>query len=56
MIGDHLMDVLAGKAAGCTSIGFLREERPKDFFDKVKPDYIIKHLGELIVAADSINC
>lgn len=56
MIGDHLMDVLAGKSAGCISVGFLRENRPPDFFDAVDPDYIIRHLGELVIASDSIDC
>lgn len=55
MVGDHLMDVLSGKSAGCRTIGFLREERPYNFFDAVNPDAVIRSLGELCFAINNIN-
>lgn len=50
MIGDHIMDVQAGKAAGLKTIGFLREDRPDDFFDAVSPNFIARNLREAMGA------
>ncbi len=47
-IGDHWMDVEGGKAAGTLTIGFLRPDRPEDFFDAHKPDLVIRDLAELL--------
>ena len=48
MVGDHWMDIQAGKAAGTRTVGFLRPDRQRDFFDKVQPDMVICDLGELL--------
>jgi len=48
MVGDHWMDVRAGKAAGTRTVGFLRPERPDDFFDDEKPDLVVRDLTELL--------
>ena len=56
MVGDHLMDVQSGKAAGMGTIGFLRDSRPPDFFDQVRPDLVVRDLREAlraIVGSDS---
>ena len=56
MVGDHLMDVQSGKAAGMGTIGFLRDSRPPDFFDQVQPDLVVRDLREVlraIVGSDS---
>lgn len=50
MVGDHIMDVQSGKAAGTRTIGFLREDRPDDFFDNAAPDYIARDLREVLSA------
>lgn len=47
MVGDHVMDVLGGKAAGTRTLGLLTPERPRDFFDAVAPDGVLASLGEL---------
>ena len=47
MVGDHWMDVVAGKAAGTRTVGFLRPDRPDDFFDPYCPDLVIRSLSEL---------
>ena len=47
-IGDHWMDVQGGKAAGTRTIGFLRPDRPDDFFDREPPDLVIRALTELL--------
>jgi phosphoglycolate phosphatase len=47
MVGDHLMDVQGGKAAGLRTLGILTPDRPRDFFDAVEPDGVILHLNEL---------
>ncbi len=54
MVGDHIMDVQGGKAAGLATIGFLREDRPRDFFDCVKPDFVAYSLREVMSAI--IDC
>ncbi len=53
MVGDHIIDVQAGKAAGTKTIGFLRENRPHDFFDNIAPDFIACNLREVL---DAIIC
>ena len=50
MVGDHIMDVQAGKAAGMKTIGFLREDRPRDFFDEVAPGLVACDLREVLDA------
>jgi len=50
MVGDHLMDIQSGKAAGLKTIGFLRDYRPPEFFDGVKPDLVARDLREVLHA------
>jgi phosphoglycolate phosphatase len=47
MVGDHVMDVLGGKAAGMRTLGVLTPERPPDFFQQAAPDGVIRTLPEL---------
>jgi phosphoglycolate phosphatase len=47
MVGDHVMDVLGGKAAGTHTLGLLTPERPDDFFARAEPDGVIRSLREL---------
>lgn len=48
MVGDHRMDVQAGKAAGTLTAGVLTPDRPDDYFDDLQPDLVIRTLPELI--------
>jgi phosphoglycolate phosphatase len=48
MVGDHWMDVQAGRAAGMATVGILAPGRPEDFFDREPPDHVIRELRELI--------
>ncbi len=50
MIGDHIMDIMSGKAAGMKTIGILRGERPDDFFAQIKPDFVTRDLREVLCA------
>jgi HAD superfamily hydrolase (TIGR01509 family) len=50
MVGDHIMDIKAGKAAGMKTIGVLLAERPGDFFDEVAPDAVVESLKDIIDA------
>ena len=50
MVGDHLMDIQSGKAAGMKTIGFLREYRAPDFFDVTQPDLVVRSLQEVFHA------
>jgi phosphoglycolate phosphatase-like HAD superfamily hydrolase len=47
MVGDHVMDVQGGKAAGMHTLGLLTPERPPDFFERAAPDGVIRALPEL---------
>lgn len=50
MVGDHTMDMCGGRAAGTKTIGFLRPDRPDDFFDSVAPDFVARDLREVMDA------
>lgn len=56
MVGDHWMDVVAGRAAGTRTVGFLRSDRPDSFFDEHAPDLVIRSLSELTSALAEIEC
>jgi phosphoglycolate phosphatase len=47
MVGDHPMDVLAGRRAGMRTVGILAPGRPDEQFDAVAPDLVIRRLDEL---------
>lgn len=47
MVGDHLMDVQGGRAAGMHTVGMLLPQRPPDYFHEVRPDHVIRALPEL---------
>ena len=47
MVGDHPMDVMAGKAAVPWSIGILNEGRPSDYFDEVTPTAVLRAVVEI---------
>jgi phosphoglycolate phosphatase len=47
MVGDHVMDVRAGRAAGLATLGVLLPERPPDYFIEAQPDGVIRELPEL---------
>jgi phosphoglycolate phosphatase len=55
MVGDHWMDVEGGKAAGMRTIGLLSPDRPRDFFDAVKPDAVVESLREILDALIDLN-
>jgi len=48
MVGDHWMDVQAGRAAGMATVGILAPGRPADFFAREPPDLLIRELRELV--------
>ena len=47
VIGDHPMDIEAGKAAGARTIGVLHGQ-PTSIFDESKPDLIVPVIGDLV--------
>ncbi len=49
MVGDHWMDVLAGRRAGCRTVGLLRG-RDTAWFDRAKPDVLLEDVAELAEA------
>ncbi len=55
MVGDHTMDMIAGKAAGMRTIGLLAPDRANDFFDDVAPDAVANNLFEILCAVIDSN-
>jgi phosphoglycolate phosphatase len=55
MVGDHWMDVEGGKAARMRTIGLLSPDRPRDFFDTVRPDAVVESLREMLDAFIDLN-
>jgi phosphoglycolate phosphatase len=47
MVGDHVMDVQAGKAAGMRTLGILLPDRGPDYFQAAAPDGLLHALPEL---------
>ena len=48
MVGDHLMDIQAGRAAGTRTIGVLTPGRPDDYFAPENPDLVVTDLRSLL--------
>ena len=46
MVGDHVMDAQAGRAARMRTVGLLREQKP-DAFAACPPDILLKDVAEL---------
>ena len=47
MVGDHLIDVQAGKGAGMKTIGVLTGRINKEEFEKAGADYILRDVSEV---------
>lgn len=56
MVGDHIMDIQGGKAAGLKTVGFLHNARPSDFFENVSPDFVARSLKEVLHAIIDCDC
>ncbi len=47
MVGDHWMDIQAGKAAGCALTVGILGRRCADWFAPCPPDYLVRDLSEI---------
>jgi phosphoglycolate phosphatase len=47
MVGDHLIDVQAGKGAGMKTIGVLTGRISKEEFEKAGADYVLRDVSEV---------
>jgi len=47
MVGDHWMDVWAGKNAGTKTAGYLAPDKPENYFARAEPDVVVRGLSEL---------
>ncbi len=55
MVGDHWMDILAGRRAGCRTVGLLRSRGP-GWYDRAQPDVLFEDIAELArVYEDSVS-
>lgn len=48
MVGNHTMDIIAGRAAGTHTVGLLLPDRPPDYFAAVAPDLVVSDLRGLL--------
>jgi phosphoglycolate phosphatase len=48
MVGDHPMDIVAAKNAGCQSAGVLTGEAGPELMAAAEPDYLANDVGELM--------
>ncbi|MBI3946277.1 MAG: HAD family hydrolase [Armatimonadetes bacterium] len=48
MVGDHPMDIQAGRAAGTRTVGVVTPGRPPDYFVASRPDRVIADLRGLL--------
>ena len=55
MVGDHRMDVIAGKAAGMRTVGIITPERAANFYDSAAPDAVANSLREILDAVIDSN-
>jgi phosphoglycolate phosphatase len=49
MVGDHPMDVRAGRMAGIKTVAVLTGYSPAERFEPERPDLMLEHVGELMV-------
>lgn len=47
MVGDHPMDVQAGRAVGAWTIGILNDGHPGDYFAEAGPDAVLRSVAEI---------
>ena len=47
MVGDHVIDIRAGKVAGMKSVGVLTGRTKKEEFEKAGADYVMKDITEI---------
>jgi phosphoglycolate phosphatase len=47
MVGDHIIDIQAGKKVGMKTIGVLTGRTKKEEFEKAKADYILRDVSEV---------
>ena len=47
MVGDHLIDVQAGKGVGMKAIGVLTGRITKEEFEKTGADYVLREAAEI---------
>jgi len=47
MVGDHIIDVQAGKRVGMETIGVLTGRTKKEEFERAEADYILKDVSEI---------
>jgi phosphoglycolate phosphatase len=47
MVGDHIIDIQAGKRVGMKTIGVLTGRTKKEEFEKAGADYILRDAAEV---------
>ena len=55
MVGDHPMDILAGKRVGARTVGVLTGRTSRDEFLEMGPDYVLESASRLTSLIESLN-
>jgi phosphoglycolate phosphatase len=55
MVGDHLMDILAGKRVGMRTVGVLTGRTTRDEFLGAGADYVLEHASQLTTLVEKLN-
>jgi HAD superfamily hydrolase (TIGR01549 family) len=48
MVGDHWMDIKAGRSAGASTAGVLTPGKPADWFSPAEPDCVLQRIDDLL--------
>jgi len=56
MVGDHTIDIQAGKRAGMRTVGVLTGRVKKEEFEKAGADYVLKDASEVCSLFEKENC
>jgi phosphoglycolate phosphatase len=55
MVGDHLMDILAGKRVGMRTVGVLTGRTTRDEFLGAGADYVLENASQLTTLVEKLN-
>ena len=55
MVGDSQYDILGGKNTGTKTAGVSWTIKGEGFLEKYQPDYMLKHMGDLLEILEVVN-
>ena len=55
MVGDHIIDIQAGKRVGMKTIGVLTGRTKKEEFEKAGADYILRDARRFVIVEEIMS-